>query len=314
MNKLSASVLVLTYNRPNEIQRNLSELVYNLSKEVDVVVVDNYSDLSLKNTIDKYSERVKFIRTDENIGVAARNIGMKACKSDIVITLDDDVFGLTQKFLDIIVRKFNQNSDLSAINFKVIDDATEEQINWIHHRKLDDWCGKEFESYEISEGAVAFRRLDFMNIGGYPSDFFISHEGPYLALNLLKDGKTIIYSPDVIVRHAHAEGGRSSWRRYYYDTRNVIWMCTTHFPIPMAAHKCTLALGSLLIYAIRDGYSRYWAKGVLDGFLGIRPWLARRKPIKGAALDRYRSMAAKNASFWYMLKKRLKNNKSGVRI
>lgn len=314
MEKPSVSVLLLTYNRPEEIGRNVSELMKVLSKDIEIVVVDNCSLLKASDVLEPYLDRLKVIRTSENLGVGARNIGMKSCSSDIVITLDDDVFGLTQEAIDLIAEKFWVNANLAALNFKVIDDVTEEQVNWIHHRKLSDWSDSEFETYEISEGAVALRRERFLHCGGYPEHFFISHEGPYLALTLLNAGAEIIYCPMISVRHAHAEGGRSSWRRYYYDARNVIWLSFRLLPMNLFIEKCILELGALFVYSVRDGYFRYWLKGVRDGILGINKIGIVRSPIGLQAEKRYRKMKLNNPSIFYMIKIRVFSGFRKVRI
>jgi GT2 family glycosyltransferase len=314
MKHLSVDVVVLTYNRPNEIRRNVEELSQNLDSDINIIVVDNNSEADVELIIKSCGARADYIRLKENIGVGARNIGVERSKADVVITLDDDVYGLTQDYVEYIRSKFLENNELTAVNFRVIDDVTENQVNWIHHRKMDDWKDREFETYEISEGAVALRRLDFLSVGGYPDNFFISHEGPYLALSLLKASKRVLYSPDVTVRHSHAEAGRVSWRRYYYDTRNVIWMSITHLPIIMALKKCTIELGALLLYALRDGYLKYWLKGLIDGIKGARWALRERDPLSGESLQKYRAIASNNPGVFYMLKIRIFRKTQGVGI
>lgn len=314
MEQLTVDVVVLTYNRPCEIERNIKELRQNLSNDINIIVVDNNSEADIASIVRNFSKEVIYIGLAQNIGVDARNVGLMKSEADIVITLDDDVFGFTQDYVEIIRSRFLDDGDLAALNFKVIDDVTDNQINWIHHRKMDDWTDQEFETYEISEGAVALRRLDYLSAGGYPSNFFISHEGPYLALSLMKKNKRVIYSPSITVRHSHAESGRVSWRRYYYDTRNVIWMSVTHLPVNTALKKCSVELGALLLYALRDGYLRYWLKGIFDAIKGLRLALDKRQPLSGDALRRYRSISSKNPGVFYMIKLRMFKRTQGIGI
>src|SRR5690606_9987181 len=129
----------------------------------------------------------------------------------------------TQDKLNEIKLKFEEDDEISAICFKVIDEESGEITNWSHHSDPDIFSDKTFDTYEISEGAVAFRRKIFEEVGLYPIEFFISHEGPDLAFRILNSNHRIIYFPGVDVVHAHAVEGRANWRRYYYDTRNSIW-------------------------------------------------------------------------------------------
>ena len=86
-------------------------------------------------------------------------------------------------------------ADVAAVNFRVVDKETGEQINWCHHRKLEEFADRRFDTYEISEGAVAFRREVVIDAGLYPEIYFISHEGPDLALRIMDLGFRVIYNP-----------------------------------------------------------------------------------------------------------------------
>ena len=92
---LAVSVVIISYNRPDEIRRNISELLYELNPEVEVVVVDNNSETPVRSVLVEFRDRIKIIEMDRNVGVAARNTGVQHATGEIVITLDDDVFGLS---------------------------------------------------------------------------------------------------------------------------------------------------------------------------------------------------------------------------
>lgn len=263
------SIVILSYNRPDSIIRNVREILDIAIKGVELIVVDNCSDVPVTEVLSGF-EDVRVIRLEENVGVAGRNIGVSEANADIVITLDDDVFGLTYRNIQDIIRQFQRNNKLGGINFKVIDDKTEEQINWCHHRKIEDWSDVSFSTYEISEGAVAFRRLAFTEAGAYPDYFFISHEGPDLAIRMMNIGYDVSYVPDIVVRHAHAPEGRPSWRRYYYDSRNIIWLALRCYPPGLAFKRIFIDLSALLVYAIRDGFFKFWLQGITDAIKGAR--------------------------------------------
>ena len=48
---LAVSVVIISYNRPDEIRRNISELLYELNPEVEVVVVDNNSEIPVRSVL-----------------------------------------------------------------------------------------------------------------------------------------------------------------------------------------------------------------------------------------------------------------------
>lgn len=302
MNEKMISIVVLTYNRKDEIKRNLSELKKINYSPLEIIVVDNCSEIPVRSFID--DETINIVRMPQNLGVAGRNEGVKVARGEIVVTLDDDVFGFNDQAITELNRIF-QDSTIGAVNFKVIDDLTENQVNWCHKRKVEEYGDQTFDTVEISEGAIAFRREAITEAGLYPEYFFISHEGPDLALRIMNLGYRVIYYPKIVVRHSHAVAGRPGWRRYYYDTRNQIWLLARLFPISIGWRKAIIGLGAMFVYALRDGYFLYWVKGVRDGLGGVRRAYKDRTNINAETWQRYKAIQKHNAGFFYMVKKRL---------
>jgi hypothetical protein len=91
-------------------------------------------------------------------------------------------------------------------------------------------------------------------------------------------------------------------------------MAAVHMPILMALKKCFIEIGALFLYALRDGYLRYWVKGCIDGFFGLKLALRHRVPISGEPKKKYLSIASKNPSFLYMIKIRIFKKSKKIRI
>src|SRR5690606_32316714 len=142
----------------------------------------------------------------------------------------------------------------------------------------------------------------------YPDYFFISHEGPDLALRIMDLGQRVIYSPDVVVRHAHAQAGRESWRRYYFDTRNQLWLVLRLFPWHIGAGRLFIGWAAMLAYALKDGFVPYWFKAVVDSLRGWRRAAQDRQTLSKQTWKRYRAIEAANPSIFYLIKNRLGRN------
>jgi len=310
----SVSIVILTFNRPDHILRNIAELKEaTRSANVEIIVVDNCSDIPVGPLLDKEGLIVdRAIRLPDNIGVGGRNAGISAARGQVIVTLDDDVFGFSSDAIEDVLRVFKEEPDVAAVNFNVRDDSTGELMNWCHHRKPDLWADKQFDTYEISEGAVAFRAEVLEESGLYPEAFFISHEGPDLALRIMNCGYRVIYCPDITVGHAHAPEGRPGWRRYYYDTRNSLWLAARCYPPLMALRKLPISLGALLLYSVRDGFFRYWLKGVRDGISGMARMRKGRVILAADVWKRYHRIEKHHPGFWYMVKKRVLQRHVGI--
>lgn len=302
------SVVILSYNRKNYLLLNLRglvELQNVLEIPLEIIVVDNNStEFEIDAVVDCFPT-VLFIKLEENRGAVARSEGMRVANGDIIITLDDDVFGLSEKHLKAITDKFLEDKNVGAINFKVLDERSGALVNWAHHLDKEVYSVSEFETYEISEGAVAFRSEILRNVGYYPPEFFISHEGPDLAIRILNSGYSVIYFPDVEVIHAHAQQGRESWRRYYYDSRNMIWLAARRYPLSLVMKIMVPNLTALLLYSLRDGFVRYYFKGLKDGITGIKYHLGYREIANAEVLILISSIKKKSPPFHKKLKERL---------
>lgn len=304
------SVVVLTYNREKYLKQQLPALVG--LQDTEVIIVDNNSEDNYSESLASNYANCRVVRLAENFGAVGRNYGIEAAAGEFVVTLDDDVWGITNENLLRIQEVFEASPSVHGICFKVIDEKDGAITNWCHHCDPELFHNKSFETYEISEGAVAFRRSIFNEIGYYPLEFFISHEGPDLAFRILKAGKSIIYHPDIVVTHAHAIEGRKSWRRYYYDTRNLIWLAYRHYNLQMFVFRFPLQISAMLAYSIRDGFFKYYVKAVVDAASGINGFSASRKPIDQITYKRMNVIDRNKPPISYYIKKRLL--KKGVKI
>lgn len=299
------TISVLTYNRSQLLEELIASLCELQYSSLEIIVIDNYSRDGTEQMIQKYLPRVNYIRNDENIGVVARNIGLEKAEGDIVITLDDDVTGITDDDIANIINIFSAKPTISAVNFKVVDPANDEIINWVHHCKVEDYHDMVFDTYEITEGAVAFSKKALDEVGYYSPHYFISHEGPDLAFRLLEAGYDVIYTGSVSVHHFTAEGGRENWRNYYYDTRNQFWLAGRNFPVSYSLVYLSRGLLSMLVYSLRDGYTKYWFKAVYDGLVGLKEVAKERHVLSPNTMRTIKKIDAMRPSLIYLIRKRL---------
>jgi len=309
---LKISVVILTYNRCHMVKELVNSLMQLEYKNLEIIVVDNNSDDDTNITLQKFGGAIRYIRTDRNIGVAARNYGLEAADGEVIVTLDDDISNLSDDAIKKIILLFNDNEEMAALNFRVVDSKYGSIINWVHHREIEKFCYKTFDTYEITEGAVAFRKRFLELAGLYPTYFFISHEGVDLAFRIMDRGYKVIYCGDIRVEHSTAGAGRASWRRYYYDTRNQFLVSMRNFPANYAARYLVRGLIAMLVYSVRDGYFSYYLRGIKDGLRDSYKNRDDRKVLAAGTMKRIYKMDKERPSVLYMLKKRIFQR--GIRI
>jgi GT2 family glycosyltransferase len=299
------SISILTYNRCDYLRNLLLSLGRLEYSPLQIIVVDNHSQDSTDKLVKEKIPHNLYLRTESNIGAAARNLGMHKASGEIVVTLDDDITGVTDDHLNYLAEVFTARLSLGALNFRVLDSYTQQVCNWVHHCAVEDFSDKEFLTYEITEGAVAFRKSVIDEVGYYPGNFFLSHEGPDLALRILDRGYQVLYTPRISVFHHHATSGRTSWTNYYYDTRNQFWLAARNLPFAYAMRYLARGLCSMLVYSLRDGYIGYYAKAIIDGLRGLKKAMRARKVLASSTMRLIKNLDKNRPGLCYMIKRRL---------
>jgi len=299
------TIAILTYNR-SEILRNLLESLSAITyTPLEIIVVDNHSQDNTKQLIERDHPNYIYIRTNENIGAAARNLSLQKATGEMIICLDDDIFGIDDYYINLLIQTFTDNPSIGALNFKIIDFFSGELCNWAHHRSSANYHDKTFATYEITEGAVAFRKSALNVAGVYPEYFFLSHEGPDLAFRLMDHGYRVIYSGDIVVRHSHSSLGRKTWTNYYYDTRNALWFAVRNLPYSYMAKYLIKNYLSTFVYAVRDGFLKYWLKAVWDGIVGLSFVCKDRRTIHADTMKIITEIDRMRPPLTYLIRQRL---------
>lgn len=301
---LDVSIVILTYNRKDCLRELLMEMQEIASSVREIIIIDNCSTDGTTEMIGRdFPDFIHHV-TDKNRGVCARNIGMKMALSQVVVTIDDDIMGLSVEDLTWLVDQFKKDPGLGALNFKVLDWTTRQLCNWVHHRSSADE-DKRFLTYEITEGAVAFRKDALAGTSCYFETYFISHEGPDLAYRIMNSGYRVEYDGKISVLHKHEQGAREPWRFYYFDTRNQLWLAVRNMPIFSGLKYLFTGLSAMAVYSLRDGYFVWWLKGVRDGLAKV-PEIHRSREVWTKETARLcRRIDSERPGFWETAKKRL---------
>jgi GT2 family glycosyltransferase len=270
----------------------------------EVLVVDNASTDGTSDAIREKYPQVTLLTQKENAGVGARNRGLEQARGEIILCLDDDMVDVRVEDLNLLRDRFTKEPELGGLCLKVTWPGSSRVRDWVH-RRPPSFAGDTFPTYEITEGAVAWRLEALHEVGFYREDFFISHEGLDLAYRLLNKGWNIVYDGRAAVGHDHASGGRASWRRYYYDTRNLFWIAALHQPFFYGARYLFLGVSAMFVYALRDRHLWAWVRGVYSGLARTPAMHRERRPWNRKTTDFISEADSWRPGFWTMVRKRL---------
>lgn len=287
------SVVILYYKRRDTIEESVDSVLAQDYPNVELIVVDNHSEDDVKSLIGEKGRSMHLIQLPENIGACGgRNAGLGASRGELVVFLEDDVKFLSQFEVSKIVKAFETRPDIQVLAFQVCDPDTGalRLREWCHPRHWKEYSESEFETTWFGEGACAFRRAALEVCGGYYEPLFYGAEGDDLVIKLFNHGFRILHAPQVRVGHRASEKGRSSYRQYYYFTRNYFWIAYKDFSFFAGLRYLVPKIGMMGFFTLRTGAFKAFVRGVWDGILGLRGIRPNRTPANRLALRYLREL------------------------
>jgi GT2 family glycosyltransferase len=275
-------VVVATRNRCDRVLATLDRLA-ELPERPEVVVVDNASQDGTPQAVARRHPHVRVVRLASNYGASARNVGVRALRTELVAFNDDDSWwapGALRRAAAV----FERRPKLGAVQARVLvgDDG-----------RLDPVCAAMAESPLPAFGGlpgpavlgfvacgVIFRRAAFLNAGGFHPRLGLGGEETLLAFDLASHGWELAYVDSVVAYH-HPDAGADRPRRRAQQLRNELWTAWLRRRLAGAA-------GTTLRVAARAARDRQL--GVLAEAAKGLPWvLAQRRPLS-RSLDRAAGM------------------------
>lgn len=128
------TIIIPTYNTENFISRAIKSLQNQTYSEIEMLIVDDYSNdntLPICYKLQKTDKRIKIISKNKNTGVAnSRNIGIRNAKGKYIMFLDSDDYVEKDFCLCMINTLKKYNAEIVYCDYTVIKD--EDKI----HKKL----------------------------------------------------------------------------------------------------------------------------------------------------------------------------------
>jgi len=251
------SVVVLTYNRKDEVRRTLHRMLA-LPQAVDIIVIDNASTDGTQELVQSEFPQVRFVRLPCNVGAAARNVGVDMATTPYVAFCDDDSWWATGS-LERAVEILDAYPRIAALCARIL----------LGPREIEDpVCQVLANSPLPSEGlpgrallgfiacATVVRRAAYLQAGGYEQRFFVGGEEELLSIDLVSNGWSVVYTPELTIHH-HPSPQRDNPGRQKIVLRNTLWVSWLRLPVASAVRQtwatCRSArdLGTLLA-ALRE--------------------------------------------------------------
>ena len=239
----SVTVVVVNFNGGQLLLHCLASL-QEQGSFFRVLVIDNASvDGSARRAYETYPE-YDYLPLRRNVGFArAVNIAADRIESDVMVLLNPDTLA-HPGFVEEIVRPLTLDSDLGAVAGTLVFEKSPDTIASggidVHRNgvAIDARLGEPVLESGIPEpvfgasgGAAAYRRQVFLDVGGFPSVFFMYLEDVDLAWRLRLQGWKAVWTPKAVVEHTYsASAGEGSAFKNKLIARNRIWMLVRCVP------------------------------------------------------------------------------------
>jgi len=298
------TVLIVTWNRKEDILETVRDVYQQPYKDIEIVVVDNGSVDGTVDALHQTYPSVNVVELDRNMGVSVgRNAGIAAATGDIIFCLDSDASPATETISNIVC-KFKSDPLIGVINSKIVDAQTRQigSAGWVYSAYDLAEQDSEFLSYSFSEGGAAIRREVFDKVGLFWERLFFGYEGFEFSLRVLDAGYHILYYPDSLVFHratGRSRIGGGERDKILFISCLLIYIL--RFPWWLIAIFLPLKTGATFLRASRRGYFVKILRGWMDFLWQTPSVMKERKPIRNETASHYLKLQRQHGSLRWNL-------------
>lgn len=208
MNFEKISIIIVTYNNANYIEKCVESALKQTYPNIEVIVVDDGSTDETENILKKYQDKIKIYKK-VNEGVAsARNLGIKMCNTKYFMFLDSDDY-LELNAIEIMYKKMLEtNSDIVMGNIE----ETKAKDIIIEDDKYEYIFNAKIKYFMVSWNKLMKREI--FNDLVYPNIHIA--EDDYMIYHILKKIKKITFISSKTYNYYINPNGLTSKKLDYY--------------------------------------------------------------------------------------------------
>ena len=197
---VDVSIIIVNWNRLDDVLKNLHYLKSQRGLRAEVVVVDNGSTDGSAERLARLGW-IRLVRLATNVGPAeARNYGIRRASGRYIVFLDSDAI-LAKSGLGKLVSRMESDPTIGIIGCRIVNSRTRKADAWIHALPASSHEFREFDTYSFSAAGAIARTEALRAAGPFWDELFIYNEEVDLSIRVLRAGYRIVYSPVVRVYH-----------------------------------------------------------------------------------------------------------------
>ena len=230
------SIIILNYNGAKYLLECVDSVYKTTGCKLEVILIDNNSSDNSQVVCKEKFPEVILIQNKENIGLTARNIGIKKAMGDFIVFLDSDTV-VSPDWLITLLNSFKKNGDglyQPKLLKKERSDFIESCGNMINifglgysrgKGKRDNGQYNKFQTIGYTSGACTFSSSEIIKkIGGIDEIFFSYHDDLDFGWRGRLLGIPSYFEPKSVVHHLGSPTLKWSEKKFFYLERNR-WIC-----------------------------------------------------------------------------------------
>lgn len=232
------SVVSVNFNQPEATKAFLLSLKNYCSLKLEIIIVDNASDINSENEFKEIIPELLFIRSKTNIGFAGgNNLGITQAKGDYILLLNNDT-EIVKGSIETLVSELKNDKNIGLLSPLILyhDDQTIIQyagftpLNYLTARNKQlglcekntgQYNGLSYQTGFCHGAAVICRKTDLLKAGLMDESYFLYYEELDWCEKFKRIGKTINFTGKTHIYHKESISvGKESPIKIYFMTRN----------------------------------------------------------------------------------------------
>ena len=291
------SVVILSWNRRDELRTNLRKTLFESDYDpdlVEVIVVDNASDDGSAAMVREEFPQVRLVERDHNCGVSGINDGFAVAEGDLILGLDDDCYLPPDGLKRAVAAMTEHGADLVSFGVSTPFDETY-RFDMRYRTGLLTYWGC----------AVLMRREVVERLKGYDPGIFVWANELEFMLRFFDEGFRHLHLPEVIAMHMKEIARGVTWREsignrpYLINAAHWAYIAGKR----LRARDAIEAFVALVTASVRDAIrvKPEALVAIRESSKGFARGLKDRRPVRNPAVSRtYRRNFHSFASPWWM--------------
>jgi GT2 family glycosyltransferase len=283
---MTSSVMITTRNRAADLATTLRTLSTLSPALTEILITFDACTDDSRAVVAGLWPAARVFENPRSLGsIPSRDRMLRAARTDLVLSLDDDSYPLDLDFLAKVSDLFAADPKLAVLWFPQRSEEFPASLDQFHF-------GPDQLTGSFSSSGAVIRRSAYLSLPGYPALFGHAYEEPDFGLQCIAADWKVRLHTGLTIRHHYSTVNRNELRTHHLHARNEAWSVLLRCPSPWWPFVLLRRAAGQFAYAAKRGPSwiirepQWWWRAL---FGAPRAW-RDRNPVPWSAYRRWRRL------------------------